>query len=96
MEYPPRSVQPTKDEICPICEEAGVESSASRSREEAILCEGSCGQWLHRCYAGLSKAAFASVSKSSSKFCCPLCRLSTQEKEILRLLRDVSQSSRTN
>lgn len=78
---PKKRAASTKVEICPICEEAIAESSASRSREEAILRESSCGHWLHRC-AGLSKAAFVSVSKSSSKFCCPLCRLGAQEKEI--------------
>ena len=31
---------------------------------------------------GLCKAAFARVSKSSCKFCCPLCCLGTQEKDI--------------
>ena len=57
---------------------------------EAILCEGSCGHWQHRC-AGLSKAAFARVPKSSSKFCCPLCCVGAQEKEIKALKSCVSE-----
>ena len=39
----------------------------------------------------LSKAAFARLFKSSSKCCCPLCRLSAQEKEIEALKSCVSE-----
>ena len=66
------------------------QSSGSRSGEEAILCEGSCGHWLHR-LAGLSKLLLPECLNHPASFVV-LSVLSVLKKRRLRLLRVVSQS----
>ena len=78
----------------PICEELIAESSASRSGEEAILCEGSCegscGHWLHK-HAGLSKALLPECLNHPASFVV-LSVMSVLNTKRLRLLIVVSQS----
>ena len=47
--------------ICPICEEAVVDSSSKSIGHDTIFCEGTCKAWLHGGCAGMSKAAFVEV-----------------------------------
>lgn len=70
---------------CPICEDKIVEASRSQAGHDAVWCDGPCQAWLHRRCAGLTKVAFASVSKSDDKFFCPLCRLGINESHIVKL-----------
>lgn len=62
---------------CPICDDL-IEDETQQS----IFCEGICNTWLHRCCAGLSKAAFSRLEGSTEKFYCPHCRLQDQAVEI--------------
>ena len=59
----------------------------SKKGQESILCDGPCKSWIHRRCAGMSKAAFSSISKSTDPFFCPLCKLSKNELEV-KLLKD--------
>lgn len=62
-----------------------------RPGDDAVECDGVCATWVHRRCAGLSKAAYDIISKSSDPFFCPQCRLNNQEKE-LTLLRVIVSS----
>uniref|UniRef100_A0A1X7TNR6 PHD-type domain-containing protein n=1 Tax=Amphimedon queenslandica TaxID=400682 RepID=A0A1X7TNR6_AMPQE len=66
--------------FCPICDDL-IEDETQQS----IFCEGICNTWLHRCCAGLSKAAFSGLEGSAEKFYCPHCRLQDQADEISSL-----------
>ena len=56
-----------------------------------VFCDGVCQEWLHRQCAGLSKAAFESVSNSGSHpFHCPHCIITQQSKEISALKASVA------
>ena len=50
--------------------------------QQSTFCDGT---WLHRCYAGLSRAAFSKLEGSTEKFSCPSCRLHDQAIEISSL-----------
>ena len=86
---PAKTSSDIEKQVCSICEDVIVDASASKKGQESIFCEGPCGSWLHRCCAGLSKAAFASVSKSPDKFSCPPCHLCKNENELGRLRQRV-------
>lgn len=70
---------------CPICDETIKDAVGRRKGQDAIECDGICATWLHRGCAGLSKLAYASLSKSSAPFYCPQCRLNKQDLEIKSL-----------
>ena len=77
--------------VCPICDDPIEDAVGSKKGQDTILCDGPCKSWLHRRCAGLSKAAFNSISKSPEAFFCPICRLERNEREV-KLLKDrVSQ-----
>ena len=74
--------------ICPICEE-----SIDDKLQQSIFCEGTCDSWLHRCCAGLSRAAFSKLEGSTEKFSCP-CRLHDQAIEISSLKESLASLQR--
>ena len=55
---------------------------------QTMECSGTCGTWVHRKCAGLSKVVYNEISKSEKPFYCPQCRFDQQELEI-RLLREL-------
>ena len=73
---------PNKSFTCPVCEEFIKDSSATSDGQDSILCEGTCGKWLHRKCAGLSKKAFQNVCNSKKPFLCSHCVISKHEEEI--------------
>ena len=46
---------------CPICLDPIKDASNDCAGEDAIVCEGRCNTWLHRC-AGLSKASYETAT----------------------------------
>ena len=76
---------PNKSFICPVCEEFIKDSSATSDGQDSILCEGTCGTWLHRKCAGLSKKAFQNVCNSKKPFLCSHCVINKHEEEITSL-----------
>lgn len=71
-----------KGTVCPICD-IEIKDSGPRSKgDDAVECEGVCGSWLHRQCAGLSKQAFAVVSKSEDPFLCAHCKVQQLELEL--------------
>lgn len=74
--------------ICPICDAIIRDAVGRRAGQDSVECSGQCAGYVHRHCAGLSKAAFQRVSKSTQPFYCSQCRLDNQEKEI-NSLRDL-------
>ena len=54
----------------PSCKCAVCERAIDDSKDESVLCEGTCNGWLHRVCAGLTKAAFEECQKSTDSFLC--------------------------
>ena len=79
--------------ICPVCEEAIIDTTARSSGHDSIECEGLCKAWLHRGCAGLSKAAFLAATVSPDPFLCPHCRLVAQSSELSALKSSVNALS---
>lgn len=79
----PPSGQSKNSITCPICTEEVVDSGERKKKgHESVFCDGACQEWLYRQCAGLSKAAFQSVSNSGGPFLCPHCVIAQQSKEI--------------
>ena len=76
--------------VCPICTESIVEQTKTKKGQDAIFCEGLCKAWLHRRCAGLSTIIFNELTNSKVPFCCPHCRLKTNENELAILKASVA------
>ena len=75
--------------ICPICTEEVVDHNG---RKKAVITLFSVMGSVHRQCAGLSKAAFESISNSGSRlFHCPRCIITQQSKEISALKASVAE-----
>ena len=48
-------------------------TALSKTMEEALHCEGSCGQHLHRYCTGVSKYRYLELKNNSSLFMCLIC-----------------------
>ena len=79
--------------ICPTCDEPIIDGTTKSPGHDSIECEGACTAWLHRGYAGLSKAAFQTATASPDPFLCPHCRLVAQSSELLALKSAVNTLS---
>jgi len=80
--YPIVSKKNQRKEVCPICLEKIVDSTKTKTGQDAIFCEGACDAWLHRRCAGLSKPLCNTLEKSSDPFFCPHCQLKKYAGEI--------------
>lgn len=78
---------------CTICCEVIHDAVGKKPGQNSVFCDSSCASWLHRQCAGLSKDTFAKISKSSSPFLCPQCRLDKQANEIDSLKSMISNLS---
>ena len=78
---------------CPICQDPIEDSTARKPGQDSIHCDGRCKTWVHRGCAGLSQAAFKTVSQSGKSFLCPACRLDDQSHEIASLKHAVANLS---
>ena len=63
---------------CSVCSQNIVDGE-----EDALFCEGTCKQWVHRYCAGVPLIQFQSLSASPSPFLCSFCRQSNYDNEIL-------------
>ena len=62
---------------CSVCSQNIVDGE-----EDALFCEGTCKQWVHRYCAGVPLIQFQSLSASPSPFLCSFCRQSNYDDEI--------------
>ena len=62
---------------CSVCTKSIIEG-----KEQALLCEGECKQWVHRCCAGIPVTAFEVLTSSPAPFFCLLCSQRMNESEI--------------
>jgi len=70
--------QPNNGKVTfPICEDFIINNT-----QDSIYCEGECNSWIHRCCAGLTKAALVDAAESGNSFLCPHCMLFNLNKEI--------------
>ena len=76
--------------MCLLCELPIKEATSRRQGDDAIVCSGSCGGWLHRHCAGLTKAAYMQLSSSDEPFHCARCMLRVQDLEIQALREQVA------
>ena len=66
---------------CGVCQTPVIDG-----KDEALLCEGECGLWLHRGCASIPPSRYESLSASEEPFVC-LCCSNYQIKEELAQLR---------
>ena len=54
--------------LCGICEQLIIDG-----KDQALFCEGTCKQWIHRFCTGVPLSWFAIVGSSSTPFRCYSC-----------------------
>ena len=74
---------------CTICEQKIVEGD-----EQALFCEGTRQQWVHRYCAGIPASMFASLSTSTTPFQYYACCQQAHAKEIAKLTEIVCTMKR--
>ena len=76
--------------MCPVCCDPIEDAVGKKKGQDAVFCDGSCQDWIHRQCAGLSKHAYSLVSDSDEEFHCPRCQLSDLTKAIGLLNSELS------
>lgn len=71
--------------FAPVCED-NIEDSS----QDSIFCECTCNTWIHRKWAGLTKAAFQKVTESPMPFFCLQCQLLAHEKLIISMKASIN------
>ena len=66
----------TKGATCPIC------NIVVRDSQQAIFCDGTCKQWIHRQCASLTVDVYVKAGESQQSFYCLNCTVSLQKQEI--------------
>ncbi len=80
------SIQPSTDPpLCPVCCEVILDDNGQAIGHDCIHCDEACQTWIHRQCAGLSKAAFMSLSDIPDSFYCPRCVIRKQDSNITDL-----------
>ena len=77
----------SKGAICPIC------NNVVKETQQAIFCEGTCKQWIHRQCASLTVDAYTKAGESQQPFYCLHCTVSSQKQEIDLLKEQVKSLS---
>ena len=70
--------------VCGVCQGPIVDG-----KDEALLCEGKCGYWLHRGCASVSPTLYEELSTSTDPFICLSCTNIELRKEIKLLRREL-------
>jgi hypothetical protein len=70
---------------CGVCQGPIVDG-----KDEALLCEGKCGYWLHRGCASVSPNLYRDLSNSEDPFVCLTCTNIQLKEEIKSLKSEVS------
>ena len=63
--------------LCGVCQGPIVDG-----KDEALLCEGECGYWLHRGCASVSPSLYKELSTSPDPFTCLPCTNSQLKREV--------------
>ena len=85
----------SQNETCPVCSDSIVDATEDVAGQEALFCEGSCKQWLHRWCAGVRQGDYEPLSSSQEPFVCNLCTIELQQKQIDNLLLSVGALKET-
>ena len=70
---------------CGVCQSPVVDG-----KDEALLCEGKCGYWLHRGCASVSPNLYRDLSNSEDPFVCLTCTNIQLKQEINQLRSEIS------
>ena len=70
---------------CAVCQAQIVDG-----KDEALLCEGECGQWFHRGCASIPPSRYKEVANSDEPFLCLLCTNLHLQQEIVKLKSDLA------
>ena len=73
---------------CGVCQGPVVDG-----KDEALLCEGKCGYWLHRGCASISPNLYRDLSNSDDPFVCLTCTNIQLKEEIQSLRSELSSLS---
>lgn len=57
--------------VCPVCCDPIEDAVGKKKGQDAVFCDGSCQEWIHRQCASLSKHAYSLVSYSDDECYCP-------------------------
>ena len=70
---------------CGVCQAPIIDG-----RDEALLCEGECGLWLHRGCASVPPSRYQSLSTSDEPFVCLCCSNYQLKKELAQLKTELN------
>ena len=69
---------------CGVCQGAITEG-----KDEALLCEGECGLWLHRGCASVPPSLYKALANSDDPFICLCCSNAILKREIVLLKKEL-------
>ena len=75
---------------CGVCQ-----GPVTDGKDEALLCEGQCGQWLHRGCASVPPSRYIELSTSSEPFVCLSCSNMSLKQQIAELKKELKDSLET-
>ena len=75
---------------CGVCQ-----GPVTDGKDEALLCEGQCGQWLHRGCASIPPSRYKELSTSSEPFVCLICSNLSLRQQIADLMKELKDSLET-
>ena len=70
---------------CGVCQAPVIDG-----KDEALLCEGECGLWLHRGCASVPPSRYKTLSTSDEPFVCLCCSNSQLRKELAQVKSELS------
>ena len=76
---PPKKKSTATESCCVCCQQITL------GKDEALYCEGSCKQWLHRYCPSVSINQYKTISESKSPFQCPTCYREYSKQQIKEL-----------
>ena len=71
---------------CGVCQEPVA------GKDEALLCEGECGQWFHRGCASVPPCRYTTLSNSEEAFVCLSCSNVLLKQQITELKDELKRS----
>ena len=80
-----RSTSQKRNKVpCGVCQ-----GPVTDGKDEALLCEGQCGQWLHRGCASIPPSRYLELSTSSEPFICLSCSNLLLKQQIANLMGEL-------
>lgn len=80
-----RSKVPRSKVPCGVCQ-----APITDGKDEALLCEGECGLWLHRGCASVPPCRYKALSESDEPFVCLCCSNSQLRRELSQVKMELS------